>query len=86
MDKSTSILAALDAGKFPSQQQINDFIDWLLNSALTQIEPNDEGGELSSQGKVIIGDIRELLTAYKLAGEHKNRKYLSSRVGACLMR
>lgn len=75
MDKTTSVLAALDAGKVPSQQQINNFIDWLLNSALTQIEPIAEGGELSAQGKAIIGDVRELLTAYKLAGEHKNREY-----------
>ncbi|CAL1703049.1 unnamed protein product [Somion occarium] len=72
MDKSTSVLAALDAGKFPSQQQINSFIDWLLNSALTQIEPTPDGGELSEQGKVLVQDVRHLLNAYKLLGDHKN--------------
>ncbi len=74
MDKTTTILAALDAGKLPSQQQINAYLDWLLKSALTQVEPiaESEGGELSAEGKAIIGDLRELLTAYKLVGEHKN--------------
>lgn len=75
MDKFSSILAALDAGKLPSQQQVNAHIDWLLNSALTQVEPITEGGELSEEGKAIIGDIRELLIAYKVAGDHKNSKY-----------
>lgn len=74
MDKTTSVLAALDAGKFPTQKQTNQFIDWLLNSALTQIEPIAEGGELSTEGKALVGDIRELLTAYKVAGKNKNRK------------
>ena len=72
MDKASSVIAAFDAGKLPSQQQINDFIDWFLNSGLSQVEPTSDQGELSQQGKVLVGDVRELLTAYKLAGEHKN--------------
>lgn len=75
MEKSANILAALDAGKIPSQQQVNQFIDWLLNSALTQVEPSADGGELSEQGKLLVGDVRNLLNAYKLAGEHKNSAY-----------
>ncbi|KAI0795838.1 hypothetical protein C8Q75DRAFT_744066 [Abortiporus biennis] len=72
MDKSASVVAALDAGKFPSQQQINSFFDWLLNSALTQIEPSTDGGELSTEGKQLVNDIRELVTAYKILGEKMN--------------
>ena len=72
MDRASSVIAALDAGKLPSQQQINSFIDWFLNSQLSQVEPSSESGELSQQGKVLVGDLRELLTAYKLAGEHSN--------------
>ncbi|TCD68513.1 hypothetical protein EIP91_010569 [Steccherinum ochraceum] len=72
MEKSAHVLAALDAGKIPSQQQINSFIDWLLNSALTQVEPSADGGELSEQGKLLVNDFRGLLNAYKLAGEHQN--------------
>ncbi|KAH8091062.1 hypothetical protein BXZ70DRAFT_994141 [Cristinia sonorae] len=72
MEKSANVLAALDAGKIPSQQQISAFIDWLLNSALTQVEPSANSGELSEQGKILVGDVRNLLEAYKLVGEHKN--------------
>ncbi|KAI0071485.1 hypothetical protein K474DRAFT_1668982 [Panus rudis PR-1116 ss-1] len=72
MDQASSIIAAFDAGKLPSQQQINAFIDWLLNSALTQVEPSSDGGELSAQGKTLVQDVRDLLNAYKLVGEHKN--------------
>lgn len=74
MDKASSVIAALDAGKLPTQEQINSFIDWFLDSQLSQVEPSQESGELSQQGRVLVGDIRELLTAYKLAGEHKNGK------------
>ena len=73
MNKASSVVAAFDAGKLPSQQQINSFIDWLLESALTQVEPS-EGGELSAQGRVLVQDIRDLLEAYKRVGEHKNRE------------
>lgn len=72
MDKASSVIAALDAGKFPSQQQIDQFIDWLLQSGLTQVEPSPEFGELSEQGRALIQDIRDILEAYKLMGDHKN--------------
>ncbi|KAI0826244.1 hypothetical protein BC629DRAFT_1578653 [Irpex lacteus] len=72
MDKASSVIAALDAGKLPSQEQVSQWIDWFLNSQLSQIEPSSNSGELSQQGKALVGDIRDLLTAYKLSGEHKN--------------
>ena len=72
MDKASSVIAALDAGKLPSQQQINAFIDWFLQSPLSQVEPSSQGGDLSEQGRVLVNDIRELLTAHKLLGDHKN--------------
>ena len=75
MEKSANVIAALDAGKIPSQQQINVFIDWLLGSALTQVEPSADGGELTEQGKMLVGDLRCLLEAYKRAGEHKNSTF-----------
>ncbi|KAJ3539933.1 hypothetical protein NM688_g6300 [Phlebia brevispora] len=72
MDKTASVVAALDAGKLPSQQQISAFIDWFLNSPLAQVEPSVEGGELSEQGRILINDIQELLISYKNLGEKKN--------------
>lgn len=80
MNKASDIVAALDAGKLPSQQQINQFIDWLQNSGLTQVEPSPEYGELSEQGRVLVQDIRDVLDAYKKVGEHKNGTYLSCSV------
>ena len=74
MDKTSSIIAALDAGKLPSQEQISQWIDWFLDSQRSQVEPSSDSGELSQQGKALVGDVRDLLTAYKLAGEHKNGK------------
>lgn len=71
MEKTSSVFAALDAGKLPSQQQVNALIEWFLNSGLTQVEPSSDGA-LSEQGKVLVGDVRELLNAYKQLGENKN--------------
>ena len=78
MDKSSSIAAAFDAGKLPSTQQIDGFIDWLLQSGLTQVEPSPEYGELSEQGRMLIQDFRDLLNAYKLLNDHHNGSSQSS--------
>ncbi|KDQ52650.1 hypothetical protein JAAARDRAFT_183909 [Jaapia argillacea MUCL 33604] len=73
MDKATSVLAAMDAGKMPTQKQMSSFIDSVLKSQLVQIEPSEEGaGELSMKGKVLCRDLREILEAYKKIGENKN--------------
>jgi hypothetical protein len=75
MDKASSVIAALDAGKFPTQQQIDQFIDSVLKSGLTQVEPSSEYGELSEQGRTLIQDIRDILDAYKQLGDNKNGAY-----------
>ena len=78
MDQASSVIAALDAGKFPTQQQIDQFIDYALKGGLMQVEPSPEFGELSEQGRVLIQDIRDVLEAYKLIGDHKNSACISS--------
>lgn len=72
MDKASSVIAALDAGKLPTQQQIDQFIDSVLKSGLTQVEPSSDYGELSEQGRSLVQDIRDILDAYKQIGDHKN--------------
>lgn len=72
MDKASSVIAALDAGKFPSQQQTDQFIDWLLQSGVTQVEPSPEYGELSEKGRILVQDIRDVLNAYKQLGDNMN--------------
>lgn len=76
MDKATSVAAAFNAGKQPSQQQVDAWIDYLLQGPLLQAEKSDVGGELSQNGKQLAHDLRNIIETYKAYGEHKNRKYL----------
>lgn len=71
MDKSTSVIAAFDAGKLPSTQQLNAFIDWLNTVGITHIQP-ESSGDLSSQGRVLANDLRHVLDAYKQLANNKN--------------
>ena len=73
MDKTTSVIAALRAGKQPSQSQTNAFIEKLLESELLQAEQTAGGGELSQNGRKLAQDLRGILEAYKIYGAHKNR-------------
>ncbi|OBZ65028.1 Uncharacterized protein C32A11.02c, partial [Grifola frondosa] len=65
-------MAALNAGKFPSQQQTSKAIDQFLNSPILNSEPPVDSGELSAQGKELMGDVHSVLVAHKQLGEHKN--------------
>jgi hypothetical protein len=72
MDRASSVLAAFEAGKFPTTQQINSFIDSTLQSDIIQVESVAGQPQLTAQGKKLAGDIREILSAYKEIGESKN--------------
>ena len=74
MDKSASIIAALNAGKFPSHQQISQGIDALLAAPIlnNNNQPSTDAGQLSEQGREIQNGVRNLLSAYKQLGENKN--------------
>ena len=72
MDKTTSVVAALKAGKQPSQLQIDAWIDKLLQSELIQVDETASAGELSQNGKKLARDIRNLLEAHKNYLSHKN--------------
>ncbi|KAL1742409.1 hypothetical protein HDZ31DRAFT_66017 [Schizophyllum fasciatum] len=71
MDRTTSVVAAFEAGKLPSQSQISAFLRWLDESGLTQAEPEGKDA-LSSQGRVLLNDVRGVLQAYQTLGERKN--------------
>lgn len=76
MDKAASVLAAFEAGKQPSQVQINAWVDYLLQSPLVQVEKKAEGeGELSENGKRLARDAREVLDAYKAYATNKNSEF-----------
>ncbi|EDR09989.1 uncharacterized protein LACBIDRAFT_317829 [Laccaria bicolor S238N-H82] len=71
MDKSSSVLAALDAGKLPTTQQANQLIDWLKDVGIARLEPS-QSLELSTQGQILADDLRGVLDAYKQLGKDKN--------------
>lgn len=72
MDKAASVVAAFQAGKQPSQTQINAWVDYLLQSQLIQVEKTESGGELSENGRRLAGDARKVLDAYKAYASSKN--------------
>ena len=71
MDKASSVIAAFEAEKLPSTQQFNSFIQWLSDVGITQIEPTANTA-LSSQGRLIADDLRQILDAYKRLANNKN--------------
>lgn len=70
MDKTSSVIAALDAGKLPSQRQLNDIIDWLLFNIIPCELP--ELDKLTQQGGTIARGLADVLAAYKQLGANKN--------------
>ncbi|TEB10922.1 hypothetical protein FA13DRAFT_1004892 [Coprinellus micaceus] len=71
MDKASSVTAAFTAGKLPSTQQFNAFIDWLNDVGITQVEPSSNT-ELSSRGRALASGVRQTLDAYKTFFNNKN--------------
>ncbi|KAF7328984.1 hypothetical protein MVEN_02528400 [Mycena venus] len=76
MEKIASVIAALDAGKLPSTEQLNSFNDWLTHSAFPPVDREPSGNTLSDQGRVLANDVHEVLVAYNLLNTHKNHDNL----------
>ncbi|KAJ7902724.1 hypothetical protein B0H14DRAFT_3851682 [Mycena olivaceomarginata] len=74
MDNVASLIAALDAGKLPSTEQLNSFDHWLTHSAIPAAQPSEHA--LSEQGQVLANDIREVLISYNMLNMHKNHDNL----------
>jgi len=84
MDKPTSIIAALNAGKLPTTQQFNQFIDHLEHLGIVEkLHEQQQAAtattalELSAQGKVLADDLRDVLNADKKLLNDKNGRPLS---------
>ncbi|PVG01902.1 hypothetical protein CPB86DRAFT_24838 [Serendipita vermifera] len=76
-EKYASIIAALEAGKIPSQKQINQciaFVQRLIHQAINQDGKGQSSdiGRLSSDGAQILGDVNDILEAYKDLANQKN--------------
>ncbi|KAF8123391.1 hypothetical protein EV363DRAFT_1228626 [Boletus edulis] len=70
MDKTSSVIAALEAGKLPSQRQLNAIIDWVLLNIIPLESP--ELDKLTQPGGAIAGGLADVLDAYKQLGTNKN--------------
>ncbi|KAG2341902.1 hypothetical protein BDR05DRAFT_976774 [Suillus weaverae] len=79
MDKLSSVIAALDAGKLPTQKQADTAFDWTLQNIVTSVESPD-AGKLSEPGKVLTRGIQDLLIAYKKLMDNKNHDNLLQKV------
>jgi len=73
-DKAADILAALSAGKYPSQDQINRAFRLLLSSDILKSGRNVPSGPLSQHGQKVLDDIRTILQALISLGMEKNGK------------
>jgi len=71
MDELSSVIAAVDAGKLPTQQQANNYIDYALKHLVAPLEAEDSS-KLSEQGRILARDLRELLLANKQVGTDMN--------------
>lgn len=75
MDKLSSVISAIDAGKLPTQKQVDDAIDWTLENIIATVESPD-AGKLSEPGKILARGLQNLLLAYRQLGDKKNCNYL----------
>lgn len=79
MEKLSSVIAALDAGKLPTQKQVDAAIDWTLQNIVASTESPD-AGKLTEPGKVLARGVQDLLIAYKKLGNNKNHDNLLQEV------
>ncbi|KAI0697282.1 hypothetical protein BC835DRAFT_1339033 [Cytidiella melzeri] len=70
--KLADMVAALNAGKLPTQSQLNHMIRLLLRSSAFGQPIDSSYGTLSDVGKEVVSDFRELLESLLLLGLEKN--------------
>ena len=66
-----SVLGAIDAGTLPSEDQVNQAIDWFNKYFLTQVEPSGTD-DLSSHGLVLADGVCNILDVFLELGANKN--------------
>lgn len=75
VQKAVDVLAALKAKKFPSQDQLNAFLQVLLRSEVLNIHGISGYGPVSDDACKVILDVRECIAALLLIGMEKNGVY-----------
>lgn len=75
VDKFLDVLAALNAGKLPTQTQLARFLQIILHSELLRDDggaPVSGHGPMSKEGRRVLGDIKGLVQAVLKFGLEKN--------------
>lgn len=72
LTKAVDIIAALRAGKLPSQEQLNGILRTVLQQ--TALESGSANGPLSEHGRQVVSDLRNLVDAFLALGLEKNGK------------
>jgi len=74
MDSAAAVTGAFSARKLPSQEQTNEWIDFVIRQLDTYSELPKKTGDakLSENGMRLINDFRQMLVAYKELGSRKN--------------
>ena len=73
-DKVADVVGALEAGRLPSQAQIDHALRGLLNSDLLKVESGNTHlpPSLAKELVVIVDDVKEVVAAMLEVGEEKN--------------
>ncbi|KAG8991963.1 hypothetical protein FRB94_012125 [Tulasnella sp. JGI-2019a] len=72
LNKIADLLAALNNGKLPSQDQLNSLIRRILQSQIFKEANKDKHDTLSQRGQLVLRDLDELLRAFMELGIEKN--------------
>ncbi|KAK0230134.1 hypothetical protein IW262DRAFT_380571 [Armillaria fumosa] len=68
-NKAVEVVAALKSGKYPSQEQMDSFLRWFLQSDVLR---ESRYTQISEQGQQIIHDVRRLCSILLVFGAEKN--------------
>lgn len=71
-EKIADILGALQAGKLPTQLQLDNALRTLLISGILDVEAGKKGGALDEAGVKVVRDTKELVEAFLRFGMEKN--------------
>ncbi|KAK0545215.1 hypothetical protein OC861_006414 [Tilletia horrida] len=70
--KIAYVSAAIQAGKLPSQQQINGLLERIKKSPVLKEGSYNRTGALSDQSARIVGDLKRVIEQIQVLGESKN--------------
>lgn len=74
MESTATFIGAFSAGKLPTQQQTNDWIDYVVKQLdnVAEVSKTPGSAKLSENGTRIASDLKQILLAYKELGSRKN--------------